>query len=228
MSITSDPGSIKELIKSTSILVFDFDGVLADSVEVKTDGFVEIYEPFGKEVVAKVVDHHRNNGGMSRYKKFKYYHQELLNKNISDIEVAYLSDKFSSLVVERVIDAPEIPGAGDFLVQFCTNKTLCVVNSATPTNEIIKIINARGLSHFFNDVYGSPNTKKENLVEIQKQYGINIKNGIFIGDAMSDFNAAQSMGMSFIGVGKKIVDFLKNEEGEWLGIDDFSCVINNA
>jgi len=39
-------------------LFFDFDGVLADSVEVKTDAFSKLFEKFGPEIQAKVVEHH--------------------------------------------------------------------------------------------------------------------------------------------------------------------------
>ena len=53
---------------------FDFDGVLADSVEVKTLAFAKLFEEFGAGIQEKVVAHHRNHGGMSRYDKFRHYY----------------------------------------------------------------------------------------------------------------------------------------------------------
>ncbi len=40
-------------------IFFDFDGVLADSVEIKTLAFAKLFEQYGKEVVNIVVEHHR-------------------------------------------------------------------------------------------------------------------------------------------------------------------------
>ena len=59
---------------------FDFDGVLADTVEVKTRAFAHIFEPFGAAVRDKVIEHHRNNSGVPRADKFRYYFEHFLKK----------------------------------------------------------------------------------------------------------------------------------------------------
>lgn len=222
MSIFSDLNEVETLVQSKKILIFDFDGVLVDSLDLKTEAFALLYQQYGDEVVAKVVKHHINNGGMSRYQKFKYYHKIFLNKNIDEKKVNSLSQKFSSIVLEKVISAKEINGASDFLKLFCTKDKLCIVNSATPLNEIKEIVKARGLSTFFQAVYGSPNSKEENLLQIQNTFNIDLKTAVFIGDALSDFNAAKVMKMDFIGIGKKIADDLRNENGNWPILEDFS------
>ena len=51
-------------------IIFDFDGVIAESVNVKTEAFASLYEPYGKDVVNKVEQHHLANGGVSRFEKF--------------------------------------------------------------------------------------------------------------------------------------------------------------
>ena len=61
------------------INTFDFDGVITESVQIKTDAFVALYSNYGTDIVQKVVKHHETNGGMSRYKKIKLYHKTLLN-----------------------------------------------------------------------------------------------------------------------------------------------------
>ena len=53
------------IFKEIQAILFDFDGVIADSVHVKTEAFAKIYEPYGKEVVNRVVTHHIANGGVS-------------------------------------------------------------------------------------------------------------------------------------------------------------------
>ena len=55
------------------IFIFDFDGVIAESVSAKTDAFREMYLPYGEEIANQVVDYHINHGGVSRFEKFKYW-----------------------------------------------------------------------------------------------------------------------------------------------------------
>ena len=54
-------------------IIFDYDGVISESVNVKTQAFAKIYECFGSDVVEQVVKHHLANGGVSRYNKIKLY-----------------------------------------------------------------------------------------------------------------------------------------------------------
>ena len=57
---------------------FDFDGVIPDSVYVKTKPFAKIFRHYGPEVEQAVVDHHLANGGVSRFEKFEYYYTHIL------------------------------------------------------------------------------------------------------------------------------------------------------
>ena len=54
--------NIQKMIESSHLLVFDFDGVSADSVEEKTKAFASIYGSYGEEIKNKVVQYHRNHG----------------------------------------------------------------------------------------------------------------------------------------------------------------------
>ena len=53
-------------------IFFDFDGVLVESVDIKTRAFSKLFEREGEDVVKKVIDYHIDNGGVSRYEKFRY------------------------------------------------------------------------------------------------------------------------------------------------------------
>ena len=96
-------------------IIFDFDGVLAESVHIKTQAFSQIYSEYGENIANKVVKHHKANGGMSRYEKFPYYHKNFLNIDLSEEDINQLSDDFSKLVIEGVINAEEVNGALLFL-----------------------------------------------------------------------------------------------------------------
>lgn len=65
-------------------IIFDFDGVILDSVPTKTEGFKKLFQNFSTDAVNKLVLYHELNGGKSRYVKIKYFFNELLHKNISE------------------------------------------------------------------------------------------------------------------------------------------------
>ena len=64
---------IKPSLKAIHAIVFDFDGVLAESVDIKTRAFALLFRDEGEEVVRKVIDFHLKNGGVSRFEKIKFF-----------------------------------------------------------------------------------------------------------------------------------------------------------
>lgn len=180
-------------------LFFDFDGVIADSVEVKTRAFAELFKAFGPETQSQVVAHHRANGGMTRRDKFRHYYKEFLEKPLDGEGLDALCRKFSALVVDEVVACAEIPGATHVLEKWST-RVPCFVVSATPDDEIVQIVARRGLSEFFTEVRGSDHTKTENLAELLKKYVLKPEASIFFGDAASDYRAARNCGVDFLGI----------------------------
>lgn len=178
---------------------FDFDGVLADSVEVKTRAFARLFEPYGSEVVTKVVAHHRHHGGMTRVDKFRHYYHEYLGKSLRNEEMIDLCQRFSELVVDEVVAAPEISGAEEFLQRWC-RRLACFVISATPDEEIKEIVNRRGLEQYFKEVLGAPVEKRRNLEIVLAKYNLNPSRCFFFGDAESDYLAAATCGVEFFGI----------------------------
>jgi phosphoglycolate phosphatase-like HAD superfamily hydrolase len=178
---------------------FDFDGVLADSVEVKTRAFAHLFEPYGPAVMTRVVEHHRCNSGVSRVDKFRYYYQEFLHRAIDDQEITALCQRFSRLVVDEVVAAPEIPGAKAFLDASAKRLPLFVV-SAAPEEELREIVARRGWSQYFLEVTGTPKSKRENLAFLLQKYNFVPQDCVFFGDAIADFKAAASCGVCFLGI----------------------------
>ena len=211
-------------INQSSLLVFDFDGVLVDSVEIKTDAFVQLYRPYGDEIVNQVVTHHRDNGGMSRFDKFKYYHQEFLGKDIDEIQIRDMASQFSELVFDMVVASQSIVGASSFLHYYCRDRKVCTINSATPQQEIRKIVKARAIDKLFSTVLGSPKSKSSNLNKILRGHHCKPKDALFFGDAVSDLDAAEENDVAFVGIGAGLYDLLSNRSGEYFYMEDFSSV----
>ena len=188
---------------------FDFDGVLADSVEVKTEAFAKMFEPYGRNVAAEVVSFHIQNGGMARADKFRYYYKTLLNQPINDDLVSHLSKQFADIVVKKVIQCDEIPGARLFLAKW-SQEVPCYVVSAAPDEEISIIVRERNISHFFRGTYGVSKPKHKHLERILKKNGYIPENCLFFGDSISDYSAASKQNVPFIGITKTANSPLKS------------------
>lgn len=180
-------------------IFWDFDGVIADSVNVKTDAFYELYLPYGKNIAEKVKEYHLANGGVSRFKKFEYWQTELLGNPapIPQSVIDNLASRFSSLVMNKVINAPYIKGVYETIVKYSTKVSNYII-SGTPEGEMKAIIDGRGLIPYFKDVLGSPETKEALTTKLIKREGFDSREVIFIGDAPSDYRSAEQNNTWFI------------------------------
>ena len=179
------------------LIIMDFDGVILESVNVKTQAFHELFS-FSSEHVDEIVNFHIRNGGMSRFDKFRHFYNNILKEPLSDDQFDFLCDRFSELVLDGVLNSPFVPGAKDFLQHFHSKTPLFVV-SATPLFELKLIVEKRGLNKYFKKIYGSPTTKMENIIEILNIMDCQPENSIFVGDALNDYKASQEAGVRFIG-----------------------------
>lgn len=177
-------------------IFFDFDGVLAESVHVKTEAFHQLYLPHGEDIAEKVVEHHRANGGVSRFEKFKIYHEQFLGEQIDEKKVQELADQFSNLVVDGVVEAPEVPGAEQFLEKYKDSLDYWVI-TGTPTDEIKQIIARRGWGDYFIELCGSPTKKPEWANYLLEKYKLRPEETLFLGDSMSDYKGAKAGGTHF-------------------------------
>ena len=178
-------------------IIFDFDGVIAESVKVKTEAFAELYSPYGNEIVKEVVEHHKANGGISRFEKFKLYHKLFLNIDLTGSDIERMSNKFSLLVVNKVISCPYVPGVLEY-IQKSFKKYDLFISTGTPTEEMKQILNGRNIAHYFKEVYGSPNQKITHIQSILSRHGLSSDELVFYGDSDSDLNAAKLMQVQFV------------------------------
>jgi len=179
-----------------SSIIFDFDGVILESVPVKTEAFRQIFA-FSPDHIDEIVRFHQENGGMSRFDKFRHIYQNILHEPLSNAQFKLLSDRFSLLVENGVIDAPFVDGAAE-LLQTISNKYSLYIVSATPQDELIRIAQTRKISEFFRGIFGSPLKKRDHILRIIQENRFDPNKVLFIGDAVNDWEAALSCGAKFI------------------------------
>jgi phosphoglycolate phosphatase-like HAD superfamily hydrolase len=180
-------------------VLFDFDGVICDSVDVKTQAFRALYEHHGPDITQAVARYHHEHGGISRYEKIRYYENLIHGTEPDQQTVDHLASKFADLVVQKVIESNYIDGALEALETTSATMSLYVV-SGTPEDELQHIVEARRLSDFFDAVYGSPRQKHDIIASIMHDHGYEAGDCLMIGDAMTDYTAAQKTSVDFLGV----------------------------
>ena len=182
-------------MKKYSAFIFDFDGVIKDSVKVKSEAFVQLYVSEGKEFQRKVEEYHLANGGISRYVKFKVWNK-WLGRSTSEEAIDELAKNFAQLVVDNVVASSYVNGAIG-AVEAASDKALSFIATGTPDDEINLILSQLGLGKFFREVHGSSRKKTIIVNDILERHHLNPSDVLFIGDAQTDYKAALENDLDF-------------------------------
>lgn len=190
----------RELRRSApAALLLDFDGVILDSVRVKLGGFMKIYENEDPAKLQQIREHQRSHGGVTRRVKFRHFETQVFGREASDEKIEGLSQTFTRLVQEGVLECPFIPGAQELLDRTLGRAAMHLV-SGTPDEDLKDIVERRGLSRYFASVQGAPIAKRDAFAGIVRDYGYAPGRLLAIGDAMTEHDAAVALGIPFLGV----------------------------
>lgn len=174
----------------------DFDGVVLESVEVKTRAMRRLFSDRPEHVDA-IVRHHVENSGVSRYEKFRHYYAAFFREPLTPQRMSELDRRFGELIFDEIMTADFVPGAREFLERSRGRIPLFVV-SATPEAELERVVEARGLARFFRSVHGSPLKKAEHVARLLAAWNLAPEDCLFVGDAKADQEAAAACGVPFV------------------------------
>lgn len=183
-------------MRELNTIFWDFDGVIKDSIEVKTQAFVKLFQPFGAEIAERVREHHEAHGGMSRFDKLPLYLQ-WAGEEPSESRVGEFCDQFSLLVLQDVIDSPWVPGVEIYL-RTNPHQQIFVLVSATPQEELEQILHALDLTECFAEVFGAPTRKKDAIRLTLAARKLDPHGCLMIGDARADLEAAEANQVPFM------------------------------
>lgn len=188
-------------------VIFDFDGVLVESVDIKTDAFRELLKDYPQHI-EKLIQYHIDNGGVSRVEKIKYFYEKILKEELTENNLKSICARFSELVVDKVVSAKWVSGAKE-LLEYGLGRWDMFVVSGTPEEEMRLIIKRRKMAIYFKEVFGSPRKKEDIVKGLLDRFGYERNSVVFVGDAVTDFNAAKKNQILFIGR-------LTKESGDWI------------
>jgi len=178
------------------VLIFDCDGVILDSNALKTNAFYQAALPYGEEAAATLADHHRKNGGVSRYSKFDFFLESIRPRSRKGPGRKELLESYAGWVKKGLQSCTITSGLAELREKTQTAKWAVV--SGGDQTELRQVFADRGIDHLFDaGIFGSPDTKDEILLR-EKNAGNITGRCVFLGDSAYDYNAAMNAAIDFI------------------------------
>lgn len=177
------------------VIVFDFDGVLVDSEDLKRQALKENFIEFGEEFAQSMFDYQAETGG-NRYDVADYAAFKLSKDKDWADEYA---DKYSETVREKIVKMPCMITCESMLLKLVKRYPL-YVSSATPEDELKKILVAKTMRHMFKEIYGGPHPKIDHFSEIIAKENVKPEEILFVGDTESDAEVARMFGLKFLAI----------------------------
>lgn len=202
-------------IPDYDVYIFDCDGVILDSNQLKIDAMERALSAlsFDDKKIAICVSYFSNNFGKSRFHHVDVFLDEILkiDNNRESIKNKIL-ESFSSQCKKLYLEAELTPGFLSFIEQLSGNK---YVASGSEQSELREIFSARDLDRYFKEVFGSPKPKADLIKDILLKE--DSQHAVMIGDAVSDLEAAKVNSIDFIfyspfsNVKKRMAEICKSE-----------------
>ena len=175
-------------------IVFDFDGTLIDSNEIKISAFYEVtaHIPGASAELDRIFqDPDRGD----RYDIFKAL-QARLGSDAAILTKAYgerceivILDKLAKSQVTETLDKLKSEGRKLFIA------------SATPEVDLVAMLDKSELVARFEGIYGRPAGKAEILRRIMKEHELQPSTMVMVGDGEDDFRGARKFACWFVGIG---------------------------
>ena len=190
--------------------IFDCDGVILKSNEVKTNAFKFALNNYENDKVDKLIKYHQINGGISRYKKIEYFFKHI-EKNTEKPDLQKYINKFGLYSSKNLKKSELMNGVLDFVKYIYQKDRKLFIVSGSEEKELKKIINYKKLSKYFSGIFGSPKDKYQLLKDLSSN--IELDNSVFFGDSEIDYNVSKLNNIDFIYV---------SEDSEWETANQYS------
>jgi phosphoglycolate phosphatase-like HAD superfamily hydrolase len=186
-------------------IVWDFDGVIILSEEIRVKGFEILFKRFPYEDVQKLIQFHTANGGLSRYVKIRYFFEEILKESISNEKLQSLAMDFSEIMRQELTDPGLLNPEWLCLMEEIGNHYNHHVASGSDGNELRYLCSELEIVHYFESIEGSPTPKIKLVEEILARNRYSHQETCLVGDAINDWEAAHQNSIQFYGYRNEIL-----------------------
>lgn len=185
-------------LKHYKTLVFDCDGVVLDSNQLKTEAYYRVAVAFGAnhQQAQALVDYHIRLGGISRFIKFRYFLDEIMHRPVTDDAMATLLESFAEEIHRELLACEIAPGLME--LRELTRHTRWMLVSGGDQTELRGLFAERGIDELFDaGIFGSPDNK-DVILEREIANGNLMQPALFFGDSQYDHEASRRAGLDFI------------------------------
>ena len=179
-------------------ILWDFDGVILDSMPIRDQGFIEVLKEFPEKHVNELLAYHRRNGGLSRYVKFRYFFEGILGEEVTEKEVLKMASDFSLIMQELLIDDNLlIEDSLKFIMRFFDQVPMHIV-SGSDGQELNFLCQKLDITKYFKTINGSPTPKVTLVDQLLSENTYRSEKVFLIGDSQNDFEAAKKNNIHFL------------------------------
>ena len=180
-------------------IIFDFDGVILDSIPIKTDAFETLFKDFPADQVEQLLAYHLENGGLSRYVKIRYFFETLRHEPIKEEEVAAYAHRYS-LLTKKALCNPKflIDDTMEFVRKNHGRYRMHIASGADDA-DLKYICKKLKIDAYFISIDGAPTNKGDIVRNIIEVNNYKKEETILIGDSINDYEAAERNKLQFFG-----------------------------
>lgn len=194
-------------------ILWDFDGVILDSMKVRDWGFEKIFETFPEVQVKELLRYHNENGGLSRYVKIRYFFEEVLKESISDNQVLEYAGEFSKLMKSELINPKNLINDSLNFIKSNHKKFNFHIVSGSDQDELRFLCKELKIASLFQSINGSPTPKTKLVQDLLEKEFYKENETCLIGDSINDYEAAINNDIKFYGYNNV---FLKTIEDNYI------------
>ena len=179
-------------------IIFDCDGVVLNSNHIKTEAFHAAALPYGKTAAEALVAYHLANGGVSRYKKFGYFVENILpgRSPVSGADFEHMLERYAGAVRVGLMNCEVASGLPS--LRASAPRTPWMIVSGGDQQELRDIFADRDLAHYFDaGIFGSPDDKYT-IIERELALGSLQEPALFLGDSRLDYEVAGAFNLDFV------------------------------
>lgn len=174
------------------MIIFDFDGVLADSLEQHLGAYTKVFQLFGREFHLKSPEDWRNS-----YKSA--WEQNYFDGGFSEEEMRQAISKYFDFVDYSKVNL--FAGVTELIPKLAEKYPLAIASS-TNSQFIEEKLRAENLLDAFGLILGSSETsdKLNKLEKIFAHFNADKERAVYVGDTSADVKAGKAFGIGTIGV----------------------------
>ena len=121
-------------------IIFDCDGTILESNQIKTDGFKYALNNEKTLYKKEFIKFHNNNFSVNRYKKFEYFYKHIKKQKKYESELEDALKRYKNYTIKKIKKSSFINGFEFFLKNLSLKRIPLFLVSATSEEDLIQIM----------------------------------------------------------------------------------------